>query len=701
MLHVLTGTAMATVDTQKALGELASVGVKDMAALETAAVRFSNQWAGTAKSEFIAAAYDIKSGISSLTDAGVADFTRLAALTGKATKSSTAEMTSLFATGYGIYKDMYGDLSDLGFGEVFSAGIAGSVKSFKTTGSGMAQAISSLGSAATVAKRPMEEQLAVLGMLQATMSGSEAGTAYKAVIRDIGQAGKKLGMNFYDANNNLKSLPEILTTLQGKFGDLTGVEGDVLKNAFADESYKTIAQLYSKVGDLTGNIQSLGAAMRNGTAVTEQMAAAMNQDIGAGLGLFGQQWHNLVEVIGKQMIPVLAPLFSGIGRVIMAVAEFAERHDTLTRVAVVGSAVLATLAFTLGGLAMALGVVGLMTPAVSAGLGNMVKAAAFLKTGLVTVIPAVWGFTAALLANPITWIVLGVVALIAALVWLYKRFEGVRNVVKIVLYVLGYFLGAVVRVGKGIWLALQPVLSKLAPLFRGLVQPALLAGKVIKWVFLNLTPVGWLIQAFGKAEGYLAGLDWRQAGAKIVDTLKWGFFNLTPVGWLIRAFTTARDFLSGINLYESGAKILGTLVEGIKSRTMEVVDSVTGVFSKVRNLLPFSDAKEGPLSSLTLSGARIMETLGAGVQTAAPGLHATLKNALAGAALATTLAVSPVAAGETPVPAQTTAGRSAVGEAGRDGKSITIQNLTVQLPGVVDAESFVRQLQALVGGYDA
>jgi hypothetical protein len=117
--------------------------------------------------------------------------------------------------------------------------------------------------------------------------------------------------------------------------------------------------------------------------------------------------------------------------------------------------------------------------------------------------------------------------------------------------------------------------------------------------------------------------------------------------------------------------------------------------------LPFSDAKEGPLSSLTLSGARIMETLGAGVQTAAPGLHATLKNALAGAALATTLAVSPVAAGETPVPAQTTAGRSAVGEAGRDGKSITIQNLTVQLPGVVDAESFVRQLQALVGGYDA
>lgn len=39
--------------------------------------------------------------IASLTDEGVAQFTQLAALTGKATKSTTEEMGSLFATGYG------------------------------------------------------------------------------------------------------------------------------------------------------------------------------------------------------------------------------------------------------------------------------------------------------------------------------------------------------------------------------------------------------------------------------------------------------------------------------------------------------------------------------------------------------------------------------------------------------------------------
>ena len=78
-------TVTATFDTQNALGELSSLGVKDLSAVEKAAKSFSDQWAGTTKSDFITAAYDIKSGIASLTDEGVAKFTELSALTGKAT----------------------------------------------------------------------------------------------------------------------------------------------------------------------------------------------------------------------------------------------------------------------------------------------------------------------------------------------------------------------------------------------------------------------------------------------------------------------------------------------------------------------------------------------------------------------------------------------------------------------------------------
>lgn len=230
------GTVKATFDTQNALGELASLGVKDLQAVEAAAKSFSDTWAGTSKSDFITASYDIKSGIASLTDEGVAQFTQLAALTGKATKSTTEEMGSLFATGYGIYKGFYEDMSDIEFGEMFSSGIATAVKNYKTSGSEMASSISALGATATNANVPLEEQLAILGQLQTTMSGSEAATKYKSFLNQASSAGEKLGLTFLDSNNQLLSMPEILTALKSKYGDtIDAVEKRELKEAFGTD----------------------------------------------------------------------------------------------------------------------------------------------------------------------------------------------------------------------------------------------------------------------------------------------------------------------------------------------------------------------------------------------------------------------------------------------------------------------------------
>ena len=49
---------------------------------------------------------------------------------------------------------------------MFSAGISDAVRAFKTSGSGMAQAIQNLGASATTAQVPLEEQLSVLGTLE-------------------------------------------------------------------------------------------------------------------------------------------------------------------------------------------------------------------------------------------------------------------------------------------------------------------------------------------------------------------------------------------------------------------------------------------------------------------------------------------------------------------------------------------------------
>lgn len=82
-------------------------------------------------------------------------------------------------------------------------------------------------------------------------------------------------------------------------------------------------------------------------------------------------------------------------------------------------------------------------------------------------------------------------------------------------------------------------------------------------------------------------------------------------------------------VFESGKKIMETLGEGIKAAVMAPINAVKGGFEKIRSMLPFSDAKEGPFSDLTLSGKRIMETLTDGIKSAASAPFDAVKNAFA------------------------------------------------------------------------
>lgn len=405
----------ATFDTQDALGELKSLGVEDLKAVEDAARSFTNTWAGTSKAEFITASYDIKSGIASLSDEGVAKYTELAGLTAKATKSTTGEMTSLFATGYGIYKGFYSDMSDMEFGEMFSSGISTAVKNYKTSGSEMAASISMLGASATNAGVKMEEQLAILGQLQATMSGSEAGTKYKAFLNAAASAGEKLGLTFIDSNNQLLSMPEILTTLKGKYGDtIDALEKQQLKEAFGtDEAIALIDLLYNDINGLSGGIDSLQASMQGGTEATQAMAEAINNTPAQKLELIKQQLHNSAESLASGLLPGVNSALEGISKVISAASDWAANNqgtvDSIMQIAVkIGIALVAA-----GLFAAAFGTVGKMGTGLVSTVSSVAK--------------AVKGLNGVFLANPILFVVVAAVSLVAIFRKLYASSETFRN----------------------------------------------------------------------------------------------------------------------------------------------------------------------------------------------------------------------------------------------------------------------------------
>lgn len=145
-----------------------------------------------------------------------------------------------------------------------------------------------------------------------------------------------------------------------------------------------------------------------------------------------------------------------------------------------------------------------------------------------------------------------------------------------------------------------------------------------------------LVSMFRLAYAVLTG-DWATAAdmAEVIwnnfcDSLM-AFADLFRLGdWVRQAWAEATDWFSSIDLFESGARLLDTFKEGILSKVTDLKETFSDALSALRNLLPFSDAKEGPLSTLTLSGSRLMSTLGEGMTSGMPGLYKTFSGALGG-----------------------------------------------------------------------
>lgn len=568
-------TVTATFDTQNALGELSSLGVKDLKAVEDAAKSFSDTWAGTSKADFITASYDIKSGIASLTDEGVAQFTQLAALTGKATKSTTEEMGSLFATGYGIYKGFYDDMSDLEFGEMFSAGIATAVKNYKTSGSQMASAISALGATATNANVPLEEQLAILGHLQTTMSGSEAATKYKAFLNQASSAGEKLGLTFLDANNQFLSMPEILTELKGKYGDtIDAVEKRELKAAFGtDEAVALIDLLYNSVEMLDSGIQDLQGSMKSGISVTEEMAEAINNTPEQKFQVLKQQIHNNVEELGSGLLPAVNNTMDKVSGLIKKGSEWISNNQKTVQ--------------TIMNIVLKLGVFLAIAGSVLGVVGTMGKLFLSAKTAIGLVKTAVLGMNTAFLASPITWVIVGIVALVAAFVLLWNKSEAFRN------FWMGLF-GQIKSVFLQTWQTLKPALENIGQKFMELYQALQPILEVLGVVFGAALTVA-IGQFVGCIQGILAALAPLTNALSSLASFVTNVVNMI-VALLKGDFSGAFEFASAaagdlkdfiFNCFDAILSFLGGFADGFWS----VVDgafsamgiNVSGTIAKMRD----------------------------------------------------------------------------------------------------------------------
>lgn len=391
------------VEFNRAVGEVRSLGTAEdaLSALQASAKQFAMQYGGSA-AEVVRSSYDIQSAIAGLKGKELGTFTSAAATLAKGTKADTATITAYMGTMYGIFKQQADKMGKAQWVEQLAGRTAYAVQMFKTTGQEMSSAFTALGANATAAGISAQEQLAVLGQLQSTMSGSEAGTKYKAFLSGVGSAQKELGLKFTDKSGNMLGMDKILEKIRGKFGDSLNVkESDQLKKAFgSDEAVSLIKLLLNDTANLKKNITDLGNI--NNMDPAKKMAKSMT-DVWARLG---GAWNVVRITFAQRMLPVIEKVSGKLMGFLGYIKRCMDIAPGLT--GKLGLIVVAAIA-----MAGIMGVLGLIVAANRlAFLGLRVVFGPLLSLFKLLTI-ANLKLAAAFLANPITWIVIGVLALIA------------------------------------------------------------------------------------------------------------------------------------------------------------------------------------------------------------------------------------------------------------------------------------------------
>ncbi len=409
-LDRITGPAR---ELDNALREVKSLSVADdvLSDLTKTSLKFSTTY-GESASSFVSSSYDIQSAISGLVGNELSKFTEASNVLAKGTKADAGTITNYVGTMYGIFQKNANAMGKGEWVQMLAGQTAAAVEMFKTTGTQMSAAFTSVGAQATSHGIQMNEQIAILGRLQSTMSGSEAGTKYRAFLNNVGRAQEELGLQFTDSHGKMLPMVDILSKIQGKFGDLDTVAGsDMLKKAFGtDEAVSLINLMMQDVDGLAVSIDKIG--QQKGMDKAMQMAEAMTDPFAVA----GKQIEGIQIALGKALIPTLFPFLDTMGQGAQTLLRWTEIFPNLT--GVVGKGVLAILGLiaSISALSILVGVSKFLMVGWGVAWAVVSGILTVAKFSVLTMIPAIWAFSAALLANPITWVVLGITALIGAVV---------------------------------------------------------------------------------------------------------------------------------------------------------------------------------------------------------------------------------------------------------------------------------------------
>lgn len=227
-------------------------------------------------------------GMLSLASAGALDLGR------------AADITSNIMSGFGIEASKAGHVADV---------LAKAAASANTDVSQLGEAMKYLAPMAQQYNWSVEEATAaVMAMSDAGIQGSMAGQAFSTSLgrlakqsEETSKTTQKLGMEFFDMEGNMKSLPEVVKVLEEGMAGLDQEQRvATLTTIFGAEAFKHWAVLLEKGSDALADNTNM---LVNSTGAAKQMADIMSQNTKGGVKEFQSAVEGLSIQLSEHLLP--------------------------------------------------------------------------------------------------------------------------------------------------------------------------------------------------------------------------------------------------------------------------------------------------------------------------------------------------------------------------------------------------------------
>lgn len=410
---------------------------------------FSASEAGSAIEELVKAGLPIKDVLNGAADATVA----LAAAGGV----SLPEAASIASNAMNQF-----NLSARDMPKVADA-IAGAANASAIDVSEFGMSLSQAGAVANLAGTNFKDAATAIALMgNAGIKGSDAGTSLKTFLMNLQPQTdkqialfKKLGIvtkdgsnQFYDAKGNLKSL-----------ADVSGVLSRSLEGMSKKQKTATLETMFG-----SDAIRAAAVLADNGSKGFDKMAKSMDKVKAADVAktrmknLKGslEQMKGSLETAGIAVGQILIPAFTKLANGITAVAnKFLNLSPSIQKLITVLISAAGAFLLLGAGVVKFVKFVSDLKMAVAAikGLTVVGKGLKLLKTGFTAVAGGIRVMSAAMLTSPVFWVVAAIVALVVALVLLYKKSATFRAIV------------------QGAWNGIKTAVSAVVNWFKGTALP--------------------------------------------------------------------------------------------------------------------------------------------------------------------------------------------------------------------------------------